>query len=116
MLNNKRTILLLSLGFAAVLQASSAGATGLTGTSADFGAAAPVSAADRQVDVGSSTKSVNVADGENVKFNLNGKSFTWHFDTFEHGTVVDLSKIAPPDAGVDGVQVYVAPSQSYVAE
>jgi hypothetical protein len=113
MLNNKRTILLLSLGLASIVQAAGASAAGLTGTSADFGVPVPTAVADRQIDVGTSTKSVNVTDGESVKFNVNGQSFTWHFDTFQQGTVVDLSKIAPPDAGVQGVQVYVAPSETY---
>lgn len=106
MLNRSRaTIVLLSVLF-------SAGAAH-AGVSAEYGAAAPAAAAERTVELAPGAKWVNVANGETVRFTAGGKSFSWRFQTLQSEASFELSKIAPAGAGVDGVQVYVAPNPLY---
>ena len=114
MLNFKRaSALLLTIGVSSALFAGAAQAAAPSGTSADFGSAASTVAAERQIDLTAATKSVNVNDGETVRFTANGKSFTWHFDTYANQGAFDLSKIAPADVMVNGVHVYVAANPIY---
>ncbi|WP_296000924.1 CzcE family metal-binding protein [Rugamonas sp.] len=113
MLNFKRArTILLTIGFSSALFAGAAQAAGPTAGSADFGNATNA-AAERQIDLTAATRSVNVTDGETVRFNANGKSFTWHFDTYSNRGGFDLSKIAPADVMVGGVHVYVASNPIY---
>src|SRR5471030_418950 len=113
MLNFKRaSALLLTIGVSALF-AGVAQAAAPSGTSADFGSAASAIAAERQIDLSAATKSINVNDGETVCFTANGKSFTWHFDTYANQGAFDLSKIAPADVMVNGVHVYVASNPVY---
>lgn len=114
MMNFKRaSALLLAIGVTSALFAGVAQAAAPSGTSADFGSAASTVAAERQIDLTGATKSVNVSDGETVRFTANGKSFTWHFDTYANRGTFELSKIAPADVMVDGVHVYVAANPVY---
>jgi hypothetical protein len=113
MLNFKRaSTLLLTIGISSALFAGAAQAAP-SGSSADFGSAASATTAVRQIDLTAATQSVNVDDGETVRFNVNGKSFTWHFDTYSNQGAFDLSKIAPADVMVNGVHVYVASNPVY---
>ncbi len=109
----QKFILLLSLCFSLGILPSSAYAFGATGTNADYGAAVSTDFAGRQISVTPATKEVYVANGETVRFTANGQNFTWHFDTFGQ-TSFDLSVIAPNDAHVKGVRVYVASNPLYL--
>ena len=52
-------------------------------------------------------------NGETVQFNVQGHSFTWHFDTFHDEAAFKLAKIAPQDVMAGGVEVYVATNPLY---
>ena len=69
--------------------------------------------ADRQITINTDTKWVNVNDGDTVAFNVNGKSFTWHFDTLHGQDHFDLAKIAPAGVDVGMVTVYVDSNPLY---
>lgn len=78
------------------------------GIEAPLGMSAPESAAQRTITLSPNTKYVNVDRGEVIKFLVDGKSFTWHFDTF--GTpAFEFSAITPKDVNARGVVVYVGP-------
>lgn len=71
-----------------------------------IGTAAPEAAAQRTITISPTTKYVNVERWEVVKFVVDGKSFTWHFDTL--GTpIFELAAIAPKDINVGKVVAYV---------
>jgi hypothetical protein len=78
-----------------------------------FGAPAAASAAQRTVDVTPDTKQISVTNGETVQFNVDGKSFTWHFDLYHDDGVVDLATLAPQDFKAGGVKVVVAENPLY---
>lgn len=78
-----------------------------------FGMATAAANADRQVTINANTKWVNVNNGDTVTFNLDGKSFTWHFDTLHSEEAFDLAKIAPEGINVGMVTVYVASNPLY---
>lgn len=78
-----------------------------------YGSAAPAPAATRTIVVSPATKSVNVNKGDVVTFEVNGKSFTWQFDTLRDNDRFELSAIAPAGVGAHGVSVYVAPNPLY---
>ncbi|WP_167541116.1 CzcE family metal-binding protein [Janthinobacterium agaricidamnosum] len=108
----------LSIAAAAALLSSAmllpgAQAAGPTGTAADFGSLVSDSTPARQITIDAQTRSVNVKDGETVKFNVGGKSFVWHFETFHDALDVDLSLIAPAGIKVDGIVAYIAANPLY---
>ena len=72
-----------------------------------YGEATNNEAANRSITLSSTTKWVNVADGEVVRFNKDGRSFAWRFSTLNDAPF-DLSAIAPAGLDVKGVRVYVA--------
>ena len=72
-----------------------------------LGSAVAAAAATRTIDVSDDTRSINVDQGEIVRFNVHGKTFAWQFDTLREGPI-DLSAIAPAGVNVAGVRVYVA--------
>ncbi|WP_020653706.1 CzcE family metal-binding protein [Massilia niastensis] len=110
MLNlNKAAVLILS----AVL-ASAASAAGMTGTSADYGRAVADASYDRVVTIKPGMKYANITDGETVKFEIDGKSFTWSVHTYPNQNSFQLSRIAPADIDASGVTVYVAPNPLYI--
>jgi hypothetical protein len=112
-MNTSRS-LLLSLTLAATMAVSNAHALGLSGTPADYGAPAAASAPVAQrIVLTAATKSVNVNNGDTVEFVIDGKTFRWHFDTFNNETNFKLAKIAPAGVAVDGVIVYVGPNPTY---
>ena len=108
-----RATLLFSLTLSSALLAGSALAAGPAGTAADFGSGAVADATVETIQLNRHTKYVNVNDGDTVKFVSNGKSFTWHFDTFQNKTVLDLSAIAPKALALNGVHVYVGTNPLY---
>jgi len=84
-----------------------------------YGTSATSTPADRIVRLGPSSRRVNVAYGETVRFvtetgNAAERSFTWRFDVIPEGVSVDLSKVAPPDFPSHNVRVYVSPDPLYV--
>lgn len=109
MVNLKKNEIILAMvfGLSSVTLSPNAFAIGSTGTSADYGAPASFEIIDREIKLTSTTKFVNVTNGETVRFNFNGKIFAWHFDTFNEQSF-DFSKIAPKDVNLDGIRVYVA--------
>lgn len=92
--------------------ASGAIAANISGTK-QFGMATNAASADRHVVIKADTKWVNIDDGDTVEFNLDGKSFTWHFDTLRGESAFDLSKIAPEGVDAGKVTVYVAANPLY---
>ena len=93
--------------------ADTAHAAGRTGTAADFGMAAPASAAMRTIDIQPDTKSISVTNGETVRLNVNGHAVVWHFETFPNDSSFDLSRIAPADFKEGAVRAYVASNPLY---
>lgn len=96
------------------LIATGANAIGPSGSTADYGAPASDNAAERTIRLQSGTKYVNVVNGETVKFTVNGKSFSWHVETFRNVTQFDLRKIAPQNMPAANVRVFVAPNPLYI--
>jgi hypothetical protein len=78
-----------------------------------FGMAESNASADRQVTINANTKSVNVNNGDTVAFNVNGKTFTWHFDTLHAEEAFSLAKIAPAGIDLGNVTVYVGSNPLY---
>jgi hypothetical protein len=111
-LQKREIILAMALSLSSIAATSNAYALGATGTSADYGAAVTSGFADREISVTPATKWVNVTSGETVRFNVGGKQFTWHFETFNEQSF-DISKIAPTGAHLDGIRVYVASDPLY---
>ncbi|CDG83640.1 CzcE family metal-binding protein [Janthinobacterium agaricidamnosum] len=83
------------------------------GTAADFGSLVAPDTPAREITIDANTKSVNVTDGETVKFNVNGKSFVWRFDTYHDAFNVKLSLLAPNSINVDGVTAYISSNSLY---
>ena len=102
-----------ALVIASALAAATAGAHGLTNTAADYGNAAQNTPADRTIVVKPGTKSISVANGETVEFQVEGKSFVWHFNTYQPEAVFTLAQIAPQGANVGDVHVYALPDPLY---
>jgi len=65
-------------------------------------------AADKMIEIKSTTKSVNVFENDTVLFKIGDKQFAIKFDG--SGTSYDLSTLAPPGALNRKVNVYVAPN------
>lgn len=101
------------VGLSSFMMLGAANATPPTGTSADYGMQVVDSAATRTISINAFTKYVNVTDGETVRFDVDGKSFTWHFDGYPNQTSLELSKIAPEGINVGSLRVYVAANPLY---
>jgi len=95
--------LALTLGFALSSASLSVAASGMN---ADI---VPLENATRTVVIDSSTKWVNAADLETVKFVSNGHEFAVEFDGLRDE--FPLNSIAPAGALDHKVEVYVAPSR-----
>lgn len=78
-----------------------------------FGMAAAPANADRHIVIKADTKWVNVDNGDTVTFEVDGKSFTWHFDTLHSEQAFDLAKIAPEGVNAGTATVYVASNPLY---
>jgi hypothetical protein len=109
MLNFKHTTI--ALVFAGLSAASHAAPP--SGTAADYGVLVPAGAAMRTIAIDAGTTSVNVANGETVRFTLDGQDFTWHFDTYRDATSFDLAAIVPAGVKAGAVRVYVASNPLY---
>ena len=97
-----------------IMLAPAAQAQAPGGGPADYGVQVAQDTPARVVNIDAKTTYVNVEDGETVKFNVKGKIFVWHFDTYPETFSVKLSRIAP--AGVDskGVTVYIDGNPLYL--
>lgn len=77
-----------------------------------LGAPAPAVAATRTVVIAAGTRYVNVNQGDVVRFEINGKTFVWQFDTL-HTRSFDLAAIAPDVITAGHVRVYVDQNPLY---
>jgi len=80
---------------------------------ADYGQTVDNHFSQRVVNLDADTKYVNVTNGDTVQFVQQGKTFTFHFDTYPNVTEVDLKKIAPSGFDAGAVEVYVASNPLY---
>lgn len=78
-----------------------------------LGSVAPAPAATRTITIASGTKFINVEKGDVVTIDVDGKSFTWQFDTLRDSDRFALATIAPEGIRTHGVWVYVAPNSLY---
>jgi hypothetical protein len=108
MLNAIRTA-----AIAAAVIAATAGVAQAATTQSAYGMPANAATGDRQITINANTKSINVQDGDTVAFNVNGKTFTYHFDTLRTEDRFELSHIAPAGVDVGQVEVYVASNPLY---
>ncbi|MYM25108.1 CzcE family metal-binding protein [Duganella sp. FT135W] len=106
----RTTILITAIAAAAV---STSAAYASVNPQPQFGMATAAANADRHITIGANTKWVNVDNGDTVTFDINGKSFTWHFDTLHSEEAFDLSKIAPEGVTTGMVTVYVGSNPLY---
>jgi hypothetical protein len=97
---------------AAAIASTASGAYAAVNTK-EFGMATNAASADRHVVIKADTKWVNIDDGDTVEFNIDGKSFTWHFDTLRGESAFELSKIAPEGVDAGKVIVYVGANPLY---
>jgi hypothetical protein len=96
----------LSLAAAAAAMAAAASTSSFAFTKADaVGERADGATAGRVVNLGSTTRHLNVDYGDVVRFVANGREFAWTFDGV--GDKVKLSEIAPSDFNPPDVTVYV---------
>lgn len=105
--------LILSLLSSAAIASTAASAATFRGVSEDYGQVVTTSAVNKVVQVDASTRWVNVTDGQTVRFEIDGKSFTFNFATWPGGQQVDLATIAPKDMAVPNVRIYIAPNPRY---
>ena len=84
-----------------------------TATCAGATSGLAATSATRAITISSATKYVNVTQGDVVKFDVDGKTFTWQFDTLRANASFDFSAIAPSGANTHGIRVYVAPNPTY---
>lgn len=78
-----------------------------------LGSPVPAAAATRTVVLGSGPQSINVVNGDTVRFVGNGEEFAWTFNTSPIVQVVNLNQVAPGAAQGKDRLVYVAPSPLY---
>ena len=76
-----------------------------------YGTAVSAEQADREITLADGAKYLNVQRNETVKINVDGKSFTWRFDTLGF-PVIALGDIAPPGIAAKNVTVYVSDDPS----
>jgi hypothetical protein len=85
----------------------------LHASNAVYGQPETAGVAGREITITPTTKWVNVKNGENVRFAVAGKVFTWHFDTFRESDSFALSAITPHGLVAPQIQVYVSPNPAY---
>lgn len=108
MFNSHRNVfstLILSLALAA--------GTAHAANASDYGIAANATSAARQIELRPGSGSVNVTNGETVRFVVGNESFVWHFATLRDETNFELAEIAPKGWPLPGVRVYVASNPIY---
>jgi len=86
--------------------------TGDTATARPFGHAAPLSSATRTVSVTPDTRNVTVEQGDIVRFDIDGTSLVWQFDTLDARSF-DFAAIAPSAAKPGRIRVYVRENPLY---
>ena len=77
-----------------------------------FGNQVADSVVARTIELDSNTKSVNIEQGETVKFVFGNKSFAWNFNTLST-TPFKMAKIAPLNPSIKDVQIYVSRNPIY---
>jgi len=70
--------------------------------------------AGRTIKIDDHTRYVNVTDGDTVRFEVGGQSFTFTFDAWNSVNSLELSAIAPAGVSVPKVRIYVAQNPTYV--
>jgi hypothetical protein len=65
---------------------------------------------NRNIEIGTGTRYVNVTNGETVTFTVDGQRFAYAFNAWNSIGVINLSAIAPKDLKVPEVRVYIAPN------
>lgn len=68
----------------------------------------------RLIKIDEHTRWVNVTDGDTVRFDVDGKTFTYTFDAWNSVNSLELSAIAPAGVSVPKVRVYIAQNPLYV--
>jgi hypothetical protein len=106
--------LTLSLCASVLLAAATAQAMPRPRTAADYGTVVTTASAGRVIVIDARTRYVNVTNGETVRFEVDGKRFTFSFDAWRNDDSVDLSTIAPAGVMVPKVRVYIAQNPLYV--
>jgi hypothetical protein len=71
-------------------------------------------AANRTIKITPDTTHVNVEGGQIVRFDIDGKTFSWDFNGPETAGSFDLNRVAPPGLLDHPVKVYVSPTPTYV--
>lgn len=84
-----------------------------TGRSSDAGTLVTKNTADKALTISAVTRYVNVENGQAVRFDVNGRSFDFLFNTWPGDKVVDLADIAPKEFAVPHLPVYIAPNRLY---
>ena len=70
---------------------------------------------DRTIVIDSSARSVHVNGGDVTRFNANGESFDYRFNSYIQSKIYDLGKIAPAGALNRSVKVYVTADDGYTS-
>jgi len=102
----KRNVLLTSIAAAVLLSATSYSFAADSHNNL-YGHASTSTAASRTVTIGPETSSVNVTNGDVVKFVCGDKTFAWDFKTAGTVSEIDLNDIAPAGALDHRVRVYL---------
>jgi len=113
----KETIMAMKKLFATVLITSAtlfvSSAAIAVHTTEPYGNQSIESMAQRTIKLDSKTKSVQIQQGETVKFVFEGKSFVWQFNTLNTNTF-KFAEIAPSDMNVKNIQVYLTRNPMYL--
>lgn len=78
-----------------------------------LGAAVPVNAASRTVNIGPDTRHVDVTGGDVVRFESAGQAFAWDFNASPIVGVFALNQVAPSGMLDHQVLVYLLPDPRY---
>jgi hypothetical protein len=111
-----RTLVLPLLLTGAAFTATGAHATTMSHGADYYGTLDSGAAANegRTVVMDDKTSYVNVADGDTIRFESGGKSFTFTFDAWNSVNSVDLAAIAPAGVSVPKILVYITQNPLYV--
>lgn len=100
------------LAFAAISPITAFAHEGYASVDPALGSPAPISAATQVVTLQPGVHAVNVNRGDIVRFDVNGKTFVWQFDTLNTRNF-DLAAIAPEEIQAEHIRVYVAENPLY---
>ena len=70
--------------------------------------------ADCTIEIGDSTRYVNVSNGQTVRFVIGAQSFSYTFNALGNVNALQLSEIAPAGLAVPDVRIYLAPNPLYL--